>query len=50
MLRARARDGAEVGRQTVPVPAGARDTSLTVVLPISRDAITAEVLSCGYLT
>jgi Domain of unknown function (DUF4307) len=48
VLRARAWDGAEVGRVTVPVPAGAADTALTALVRTSRKAVIAEIFSCGY--
>jgi Domain of unknown function (DUF4307) len=50
VLRARAQDGAEVGRVTVPVPPGAPDVTWTAVVPTSRKAVIAEVFSCGYLS
>jgi hypothetical protein len=48
VLRARAQDGAEVGRIAVPVPAGMADVARTAELPVSRTAVVAEVYSCEY--
>ena len=48
VLRARARDGAEVGRVEVPVPPGPADVTLTGELPVSRSPALAEVYSCAY--
>ncbi len=48
VLRARSRDGAEVGRVRVAVPPGGRDVAVTADLPVSRAAVIAEVFSCAY--
>jgi hypothetical protein len=52
VLRARGRDGAEVGRVEVAVPAGTsvaqRDVAVTAVVPVSGPAVIAEVYSCEY--
>jgi len=47
-VRARAADGAEVGRAEVPVPAGGdRDPTVTYDLRTSRRAVTGEVQRCA---
>jgi uncharacterized protein DUF4307 len=49
-VRARARDGREVGRTEVAVPAGSPDqttASVTVTLTTSARPIVAEVPGCG---
>ena len=48
VLRARARDGAEVGRLEIEVPRGTADVAVTAELPISSPAVVAEVYSCMY--
>src|SRR5262249_57777089 len=48
VLRARARDGAEVGRVEVPVPPGPADIAVTAELPVGRQPVVTEVLSCAY--
>jgi uncharacterized protein DUF4307 len=47
-LRARARDGAEVGRADIAVPPGTSDVAVTSGLRISAPAVVAEVYSCMY--
>ncbi|MGH3662025.1 MAG: DUF4307 domain-containing protein [Micromonosporaceae bacterium] len=50
VVRARAKDGAEVGRAEVDIPAGRPDdTSVTVTytLATSRKPVTGEVAGCG---
>ncbi|WP_084130987.1 DUF4307 domain-containing protein [Actinocatenispora sera] len=46
-VRSRAYDGAEVGRATVTLPAGAADDTVGCSLHTSRMAYTAEVVGCG---
>lgn len=48
VLRARSRDGAQIGRVEVAVPAGARDIAVTADLAVSGTAVIAEVYSCEY--
>jgi hypothetical protein len=50
VVRARSRDGAEVGRQTVEVPAGRpgdKSVIVTHVLPTTARPVTGEVAGCG---
>jgi len=50
IVRARSRDGREVGRAEVPIPAGARDqksVAVTYTLATSRRAIAPEVYGCA---
>jgi hypothetical protein len=48
VLRARSRDGAEVGRLEIAVPPGTHDVAVTSSLPITAPAVVAEVYSCMY--
>ena len=49
VLRARSRDGAEVGRTQVAVPpAGPRDMAVTSDVAVTGTAVIAEVYSCEY--
>jgi hypothetical protein len=48
VLRARSRDGAQVGRIEVAVPAGGRAVAVTADLPVDGTAVIAEVYSCEY--
>jgi hypothetical protein len=52
VLRARSRNGAEVGRVEVAVPAGApvgaRDVAVTADVPVTGTPVIAEVYSCEY--
>jgi len=48
VLRARARDGTEVGRLDVAVPPGPADVARSVELHTSGPIMIAEVLSCRY--
>jgi hypothetical protein len=50
VVRARSRDGAEVGRETVEVPAGRpgdKSVIVTHVLATSARPVTGEVAGCG---
>ena len=47
-VRARARDGAEVGYQEVRVPAGPGQTTLAVTMSTSARPIVVDVLGCRY--
>jgi hypothetical protein len=48
IVRARARDGDEVGRKEVYVPPGPAASSLTTVLRTSRRPVTGEVYGCSF--
>jgi hypothetical protein len=48
VLRARSRDGAEVGRVEVAVPAGGKAVAVAAAVPVSGTAVVAEVYSCEY--
>ena len=47
IVRARSKDGQEVGRAEVGVPKQPRSASVTYALPTSKRAFTGEVYSCS---
>jgi hypothetical protein len=47
VIRARDADGAEVGRQTVTVPAGKSVVVAHFTLPTSAKAVTGEIVDCA---